>query len=146
MQKVELCTPALDEVTTASVAIPRNLIAEDVINLPGKSPASTFVLPVPIAALRDPSIHILVGYEHGFAGYEAPTRMFLRDLLRDGDLFLDVGAHWGLYALDLASSVVAVEPITTNLRQLQIGIRANGLEPYVAIVPAAAGAAPGRAT
>ncbi len=140
-----------DEVTTAYVPIPRDLVVNNVIYVPGKSPGSTFVLPVPLAALRDPSIRILTGYELGFSGYESPTRLFLRDLLCEGDLFLDVGAHWGLFALDLASNVpgvnvVAVEPIVPNLRQLQIGIQVNHLEPHVAVVAAAAGASPGRAS
>jgi hypothetical protein len=29
-------------------------------------------------------------------GYEPPTRDLLERVLRPGDLFVDVGAHWGL--------------------------------------------------
>ena len=32
------------------------------------------------------------------AGYELPTRNLIERLLRRGDLFIDVGAHWGLGA------------------------------------------------
>ena len=36
-------------------------------------------------------------------GYELPTRNLLERTLRPGDLFLDVGAHWGFFTLQAAT-------------------------------------------
>ena len=37
------------------------------------------------------------------AGYEPPTRDLLERVLRPGDLFVDVGAHWGFFSLQAAT-------------------------------------------
>jgi FkbM family methyltransferase len=49
--------------------------------------------------------------------------------LRAGDLFVDVGAHAGVYtlwALDLGCEVVAVEPILALVEQLRANLALNG--------------------
>lgn len=140
-----------DAVTTARITLPPELISTGTLHLPGnKSGGGDFTLPVPLAALRDPSIQILVGYELGFGGYEAPTRAFLRDVLREDDVFIDVGAHWGLFSLHLASTVrgtqvIAIEPAAPNFRQLNAAVDANKMGAQISTIAAAAGAAPGNA-
>lgn len=59
---------------------------------------------------------------------EIPT---LQGLLRQRDVFVDVGAHLGLYACIAASMgkyVVAVEPHPLNLRLLYHNFKRNGLD------------------
>jgi hypothetical protein len=52
-------------------------------------------------------------------GYELPTRNFLERLFQPGDLFIDVGAHWGFFTLQAAThpawdvKVIAFEPDPT---------------------------------
>ncbi len=49
--------------------------------------------------------------------------------LGPGDLFVDIGAHAGVYtlwALDLGCTVVAVEPIATLVEQLRANLALNG--------------------
>ena len=41
--------------------------------------------------------HLIVNEAN--AGYEPPTRDLLERVLRPGDLFVDVGAHWGFFSL-----------------------------------------------
>lgn len=140
-----------DPATTARVALPDDLISAGVLELPGNAAGNEFTVPVPLGALRDPSIQILVGYELGFGGYEAPTRALLRDVLNDGDTFIDVGAHWGVFSLDVASAVdgarvIAIEPAAPNFRQLNATVDANQRGEQITTVGAAAGATPGSAT
>src|SRR3954470_5893735 len=53
-------------------------------------------------------------------GYELPTRNVLERILRPGDLFIDVGAHWGYFTLQAATHpagnirVMAMEPDPEN--------------------------------
>ena len=76
---------------------------------------------------------------------DAPEMRAWRRILRTGDLFVDVGAHVGLYsiwALDAAASVVAVEPNPDAAGQLRANLARNG---YTAeVIEAAVGATPGR--
>src|ERR1700722_9036869 len=61
----------------------------------------------------------LVYHEHKY-GYEPPTRNLLERILRPGDLFIDVGAHWGFFTLQAAThpagnvAVIAFESDPTN--------------------------------
>lgn len=76
---------------------------------------------------------------------DAPEMRAWRRILRPGDLFVDVGAHVGLYsiwALDAGGVVIAAEPNPDAATQLRANVARNG---YAAeIVEAALGAAPGR--
>lgn len=60
-----------------------------------------------------------------------------------GDTVIDVGAHWGLYAVAFGlrvgaqGHVLAAEPDPANLRLLRTNIDLNGLAETVEIVPAA---------
>ncbi len=111
-----------------------------------------FVMPVPRRFLADAGVGYLVRHETQFGGYEFPTRLFLDQHLQPGDLFVDVGAHWGLYTLTAATrwpgevAVLAIEPEPENQRHLQGWIIRNGVAPEVTVVAAAAGASEGTAT
>jgi hypothetical protein len=66
-------------------------------------------------------------------GYEPPTRNLLEQLLQVGDLFIDVGAHWGFFTLQAAThpkgdiAVIAFEPDPTNASILLRNVSGNGL-------------------
>jgi FkbM family methyltransferase len=79
------------------------------------------------------------------AGYEPPTRNLLERILRPGDLFIDVGAHWGFFTLQAATHpvgnimVIAFEPDPTNASILLTNVANNGLGETVSIVCTACG-------
>jgi FkbM family methyltransferase len=79
------------------------------------------------------------------AGYEPPTRDLLERVLRAGDLFVDVGAHWGFFSLLAAThpaggiDVVAFEPDLTNALTLTENVARNGLANAITVVCAACG-------
>lgn len=79
------------------------------------------------------------------AGYEPPTRDLLERVLRPGDLFVDVGAHWGFFSLQAAThpaggiDVVAFEPDLTNAVTLTENVARDGLANAVTVVGAACG-------
>jgi FkbM family methyltransferase len=78
-------------------------------------------------------------------GYEPPTRDLLERVLRAGDLFVDVGAHWGFFSLLAAThpaggiDVVAFEPDLTNALTLTENVARNGLANAITVVCAACG-------
>lgn len=114
--------------------------------------APRFVMPIQRRFLADAGVGYLARYETQHGGYEYPTRCFLDQHLQPGDVFIDVGAHWGLYALTAATrwpgevSVLAVEPEPENLRHLEEWVTRNGATQDVTIVGAAAGASEGTVT
>jgi hypothetical protein len=79
------------------------------------------------------------------AGYEPPTRDLLERVLRPGDLFVDVGAHWGFFSLQAAThpaggvEVVAFEPDLTNATVLTENVNRNRLSNLVTVICAACG-------
>jgi FkbM family methyltransferase len=76
---------------------------------------------------------------------DAPEMRAWGRILRPDDLFVDVGAHVGLYtlwALDALAVVIAVEPNPDAVGQLRENLALNGFSAEV--VEAAVGAAPGR--
>lgn len=111
-----------------------------------------FVMPIPRRFLADAGVGYLVRHETQFGGYEYPTRLFLDQHLQPGDLFIDVGAHWGVHTLTAATrwpgevAVLAIEPEPENQRHLQEWIIRNGVAQDVTVVAAAAGATEGTAT
>ena len=89
-----------------------------------------FKLHFPLWLVTDPgAVHLAAG-EIG-EGYEPPTRNLLERVLRRGDLFLDVGAHWGFFTLQAAThpaggiDVVAFEPELLNASILADNITRN---------------------
>ncbi len=77
----------------------------------------------------------LAWVEHEIGGvrvdtHEWPQRELLGRLLPAGGVFLDVGAHVGLYTLALAgkaSRVIAVEPNPAAVAQLRANLTLNGI-------------------
>src|SRR5579863_93384 len=82
---------------------------------------------------------------HGNPLKRRRARVFYRQFVRPGDLCFDIGAHLGDrtgHFLALGARVVAVEPQPGALAVLR---HLYGRNPRVAIIAAAAGAAPGEA-
>lgn len=110
-----------------------------------------FRLYIPRHYLSDPGIAFLVQHETRYGGYEYPTRKFVDEHLRPGDLFIDVGAHWGIYTLTAVTRypneirALAIEPDAENVRQLRRMLALNGVEALVEVIQAAAGREPGEA-
>lgn len=87
-----------------------------------------------------------------FEAHEARSRRALVSTMSAGDLCIDVGAHVGLYTLELArraktlgGHVLAVEPHPSNFRDLVENLRRNGLLENVMVVRAAIGDRDGHA-
>jgi FkbM family methyltransferase len=87
--------------------------------------------------------HLIVNEAN--AGYEPPTRDLIERLLRRGDLFVDVGAHFGFFTLQAAThpagdvAVVAFEPDLVNASTLTENVRRNGISNAVTVVCAGCG-------
>lgn len=127
--------------------IPKRLIRDGYIRLdettgrPG-SISRDYVLCIPLDMLEDPSTQFLLRAEYDGPGYETEERRLLDTLLPPECLFLDIGAHWGIYTLHVLSSlpnarVVAVEPDAENLRHLQHNLFENDHGGRAEIVDAA---------
>jgi FkbM family methyltransferase len=70
--------------------------------------------------------------------YERPLQAYMRDNIRAGDVFFDVGAHVGFFsvcAAALGARVVAVEPDAGNAERLRENARLNGRD--ITVVEAA---------
>ncbi len=82
--------------------------------------------------------------------FEPETTRCLLDLLKPGQVFVDVGAHIGYYTLLGARAVgsdghvYAFEPAPPNLALLTKNIHANGYEDRVTVIPKAVQNEPGR--
>lgn len=105
-----------------------------------------FALPIPVRRLNDPGIRLLAKAEELCGGFQFPLRSFLERHLRAGDVFVDVGAHWGLFSLDVATGafgaeidVLAIEPHPENQRWFEEWMRFNGIARGVEFIQAAAG-------
>lgn len=108
-----------------------------------------FFLSLPPGYRSDPGLEILARLETQRAGFEFPTRAFFDAHLEPGDVFLDVGAHLGLYSLGAATrhpgaiKVIAFEPhplnVLTLLRQLGLNGQLHAVELICAAVGATAG-------
>jgi len=78
-------------------------------------------------------------------GYELPTRNLIERTLRRGDLFIDVGAHWGFFTLQAAThpagdiAVVSFEPELMNATVLSENVVTNKVNEAVTVVCAACG-------
>jgi FkbM family methyltransferase len=91
-------------------------------------------------------IHRDLGAAHVFyhdvagRGFEFGLRRFLDLHLRSDDVFVDVGAHWGIHSLTAATvlphqvSVVAVEVHPYNAARLRRWVELNGLDGDVEVI------------
>ncbi len=110
-----------------------------------------FTLPIPKSFLDDLAIKHLIEREARHGDFEYPTRAFFDAHLQPGDVFIDVGAHWGMLSLNAATihpgkiSVLAIEADPANVTQLLRGVAHNGLTGTIESVAAAAGDAAGTA-
>jgi FkbM family methyltransferase len=83
------------------------------------------------------------------ASYEEDVTAYLRARMRPGQCCVDVGAHVGFYALQMAlwtapdGQVIAFEPNPTARAVLQANVALNRLSGRVTIEPSAAGASAG---
>ena len=133
--------------------IPRRLIRNGYIRLDKTTHrqdaiSRDYVLCIPLDMLEDPSSQFLLRAEFDGPGYEAEERRILDTMLPPACLFLDVGAHWGIYSLHVLSSfpdarVVAVEPDGVNLRHLRHNLLENDLGDRVHVVDMAIAAKAG---
>jgi FkbM family methyltransferase len=105
--------------------------------------APRFQLSFPREFVSDPGAKHLAGSELG-RGYEWPTRDLLERTFRPGDVFVDVGAHWGFFSLQAAThaagvGVIAFEPDPTNASILFRNVAENRLLDKICVVSAACG-------
>lgn len=90
--------------------------------------------------------------EVSMGGYEFPLRRFLDLHLRSDDIFVDVGAHWGIHALTAATrwpgqvSVLAIEGFPGNAARLASWVARNGVGADIETIAAAVGDRVGTAT
>jgi FkbM family methyltransferase len=89
-----------------------------------------FNLTFPAYLLGDAGAVHLIANETN-SGYEPATRNLIERILRRGDLFVDVGAHWGFFTLQAAThpageiEVVAFEPELINATILSENVTRN---------------------
>lgn len=120
-----------------------SLVVPSVFKLGNGKPA--FRMPVPKKYLDDAGVGFLVRHESQFGGYEYPARRFIIDHLAPGDLFIDIGAHWGIFTLSAISAypgrikALAIEPLPDNVAHLRQWLAFNGMERHADVVQAAAG-------
>ncbi|GEM_PF-1130583 len=102
------------------------------------------------AEMQDPGTASLNFRETRCGGFEYASRAFLHAHLQPGDLFIDVGAHFGLYTLTAAKKfpgqvqVLAIEPHPENLKRLHMWCAFNECLPNVKIAQCAASSKSGQ--
>ena len=129
------------------ISIPTRLIRDGYLKIVGpawKTPAGAdrFTLFIPVDLLGDPSTQVLLRDEYAGDGYEARERRLTDQLLPTNCLFLDIGAHWGIYSLHALTAsadvqVIAVEPDPDNLIHLIYNLASNRLDGRAKVVAAA---------
>ena len=125
------------DVENGWATLPSSLVASG-----SKTPR--FYLTFPAYLAPDDGAHYLVHNELT-RGYELPTRNLFEKVLRRGDVFIDVGAHWGYFTFLAATHpagnvrVIAFEPDPTNASIVFRNIQRNGLAEKVSLVAAACG-------
>ena len=119
------------------------IIAPSAFRFPDGRP--TFRMPVPKSYLSDAGVGFLVRHETQFGGYEFPARRFIIEHLEPGDLFIDIGAHWGIFTLSAISAhpgkikALAIEPLPDNVAHLRQWLAFNNMQNQVDVVQGAAG-------
>ena len=108
--------------------------------------SARFIMPLPQEYAKDPGLALLARCETFYGGYEYPYRKFLNRHLESGDLFVDVGAHFGIYSLTAASApceninVLSIEPDPNNMRMLKFWVKINNRDKQIETIEAACGA------
>jgi FkbM family methyltransferase len=93
--------------------------------------------------LNDLGAAHLFYHEIAGQGYEFALRRFLDLTLNSDDVFIDVGAHWGVHSLTAATvlpdqvSVLAIEAHPENSKRLRTWVERNQLGAVVEIIPLA---------
>jgi len=105
-----------------------------------------FVMRIPASMiLKDLGAAHLFYQEVARRGYEFALRRFLELHVESDDVFIDVGAHWGVHALTCATrwphavTVLAIEAHPANCARLREWVHSNGLEADIEIIPKAIG-------
>lgn len=108
-----------------------------------------FTLTIPRRFLADPGMRRLIEQERGGIGVDYATRCLLDAHLEDHDLFIDVGAHWGLMTLQAVTRsrarAVAIEPKAANFWHLKRWVAENRLDSRIDTLYAGVADLPGRA-
>lgn len=97
----------------------------------------------------DPGVREMVRYELQFDGWERITRDVLDAHLQAGDLFIDVGAHWGVMSMSALTApagqitVVAIEPHPLNVFMLMRTVSMARAGKMIDVVAAGAGSSGG---
>lgn len=107
-----------------------------------------FSFSLPPTYVSDPGLAMLARLESEHAGFEFATRAFFDRHLASGDIFIDIGAHFGLYSMAAATllpgeiKVVAFEPHPLNALSMLRQLGHNGLQNDIELVCSALGAEP----
>jgi FkbM family methyltransferase len=103
------------------------------------NPRFVMVIPAPLIMSDLGAAHLFHGEVLG-QGYEFGLRTFLDRHLRSDDVFIDVGAHWGLHSLTAATrwprqvSVLAIEAHPENARRIKEWVQRNRMEDAVEVI------------
>lgn len=120
----------------------------EAVSVFGTADRPRFRMSAPRALLDDPGVGFLMRRERAGVGYEYATRALLDAHLEPGDLFLDIGAHWGIMTMQAATrwakadpadnvQVIAFEPSPDNAGHLRRWVADNAVENQVEVIEAA---------
>jgi FkbM family methyltransferase len=94
-------------------------------------------------SLKTPWEFTIAGHELMASGkYELDETNLIRKLLKESDIFINIGANVGYYcchALSMGKQVVAIEPIASNFYYLLRNIDENGWAKQAELYPVAVG-------
>jgi len=113
---------------------------------------ATFGKGIPRTINGEPELRLVPSCRFLNTRYEPVVWEWLKERIQPGNIVLDVGAQFGLYAMLISryvgatGKVYAFEPTPATVEVLQRHLRLNKLETKVEVVPSAAGAAEGEVT
>ncbi|WP_420402496.1 FkbM family methyltransferase [Nisaea sp.] len=130
------------------IRLPARLFKGDDLYLPLNSlgyKQSDITLKIPKKFLKDQSIRRLAYDEYHRGGFESVERSMLMKLIPEDGIFLDIGAHFGLYSVFLAYhksklNCFAFEPAPDNFAVLLENCACNVSNRRVSCFPKAVGA------
>ena len=130
--------PDADALGSSEVEFPSATLAAD------GTPRFRMSIPLSLVVSDLGAAHLFY-HEVAGRGYEYALRHFLDLQLQSDDVFIDVGAHWGVHSLSAATrlpkqvSVLAIEANPENSTRLASWVKRNGLESEIEVIPKAAG-------